>query len=389
MRTDFLSFHRPYIAEEEIQEVLDTLRSGWLTTGPKTEQFEKEFAGYIGSKHAITVNSGTAALHLALDAIGLKQGEGVILPTMTFAATAEAVIYFKAKPVLVDCRKDTFNIDLDQVEECLDKNSYKVKAIIPVHIAGQPCEMDRVLEIAKRFNLKVIEDAAHALPAKYKERVIGKTGDIAAFSFYVTKSITTGEGGMITTDNDEYAEMMRKMSLHGISKDAWKRYTSEGSWYYEILRPGYKYNMTDIASAIGIHQLRRCDWFYEKRKEIAQMYTRAFKEMEEIQEPVVKPYIQHAWHLYIIQLNLEKLTIDRARFIQEMKNRNIGTSVHFIPLHMHPYYRKMYGYKPEDFSGAKYLYERIVSLPIYPKMKKEDEEDVVWAVKDIVAKYRK
>ncbi len=389
MRTDFLSFHRPYIAEEEIQEVLDTLRSGWLTTGPKTEQFEKEFTSYIGSKYAITVNSGTAALHLALDAIGLKQGEEVILPTMTFAATAEAVIYFKAKPVLVDCRKDTFNIDLDQVEECLDKNSYKVKAIIPVHMAGQPCEMDRVLEIAKRFNLKVIEDAAHALPAKYKERVIGKTGDIAAFSFYVTKSITTGEGGMITTDNDEYAEMMRKMSLHGISRDAWKRYTSEGSWYYEILRPGYKYNMTDIASAIGIHQLRRCDWFYEKRKKIAQMYTRAFKEMEEIQEPVVKPYVQHAWHLYIIQLNLEKLSIDRARFIQEMKNRNIGTSVHFIPLHMHPYYRKMYGYKPEDFSGAKYLYERIVSLPIYPKMKKEDEEDVVWAVKDIVAKYRK
>lgn len=389
MRTDLLSFHRPYIAEEEIQEVLDTLRSGWLTTGPKTEQFEKEFTSYIGSKYAITVNSGTAALHLALDAIGLKQGERVILPTMTFAATAEVVIYFKAKPVLVDCQKDTFNIDLDQVEEYLDKNPYKVKAIIPVHIAGQPCEMDRVLEIAKRFNLKVIEDAAHALPAKYKERVIGRIGDITAFSFYVTKSITTGEGGMITTDDDEYAQMIRKMSLHGISEDAWKRYTSEGSWYYEILRPGYKYNMTDIASAIGIHQLRKCDWFYEKRKEIAQIYTRVFKEMEEIQEPVVKPYIQHAWHLYIIQLNLEKLTIDRARFIQEMKNRNIGTSVHFIPLHMHPYYRKMYGYKPEDFSGAKYLYERIVSLPIYPKMKKEDVEDVIWAVKDIVAKYRK
>ena len=389
MRTDFLLFHRPYIAEEEIQEVIDTLKSGWLTTGPKTKQFEKEFASYIGSKHAITVNSGTAALHLALDAIGLKQGERVILPTMTFAATAEVVIYFKAKPVLVDCQKDTFNIDLDQAEEYLDKNPYKVKAIIPVHVAGQPCEMDRVLEIAKRFNLKVIEDAAHALSAKYKERVIGRIGDIAAFSFYVTKSITTGEGGMVTTDDDEYAEMIRKMSLHGISKDAWKRYTSEGSWYYEILRAGYKYNMTDIASAIGIHQLRKCDWFYEKRKEIAQMYTRAFKEMEEIQEPVVKPYIQHAWHLYIIQLNLEKLTIDRARFIQEMKNRNIGTSVHFIPLHMHPYYRKMYGYKPEDFSGAKYVYERIVSLPIYPKMKKKDVEDVVWAVKNIVAKYRK
>lgn len=389
MRTDFLLFHRPSIAEDEIQEVLDTLRSGWLTTGPKTKQFEKEFASYIGSKHAIAVNSGTAALHLALDVIGLKQGEEVILPTMTFAATAEAVIYFKAKPVLVDCRKDTFDMDLDQVEEYLDKNSYKVKAIIPVHIAGQPCEMDRVLEMAKKFNLKVIEDAAHALPAKYKERVIGKISDITTFSFYVTKSITTGEGGMITTEDDKYVEMMRKMSLHGISKDAWKRYTSEGSWYYEISRPGYKYNMTDIASAIGIHQLRKCDLLYERRKEIAQMYTRAFKEMEEIQEPAVKLYIQHAWHLYIIQLNLDKLSIDRARFIQEMKNRNIGTSVHYIPLHMHPYYRKTYGYKPEDFSGAKYVYERIVSLPIYPKMKKEDVEDVIWAVKDIVAKYRR
>ncbi|HEC66943.1 MAG TPA: DegT/DnrJ/EryC1/StrS aminotransferase family protein [bacterium] len=389
MRANFLPFHRPYIAENEIQEVIDTLRSGWLTTGPKTKQFEKEFASYIGSKHAIAVNSGTAALHLALDASGLKEGDEVILPTMTFAATAEVVIYFRAKPVLVDCRKDTFNIDVEEVEEYLNKNPSKVRAIIPVHIAGQPCEMNRIIEIAKRFNLKVIEDAAHAFPSKYKERVIGRISDITAFSFYVTKTITTGEGGMVTTDDDEYAEMMRIMSLHGVSKDAWKRYTSEGSWYYEILRAGYKYNMTDIASAIGIHQLRKCDLLYEKRKEIAETYTKVFERVEEVQEPVVKPYIQHAWHLYIIQLNLEKLSIDRAKFIQEMKDRNIGTSVHFIPLHMHPYYRDRFGYKPEDFPNAKYVYERIISLPIYPSMGQEDVQDVIWAVKDIVAKYRK
>ena len=389
MRKQFLPFHLPSIGDEEIKEVVDVLKSGWLTTGSRTMQFEKDFSDYIGCKYAIAVNSGTAALHLALEAIGLNAGDEVIVPTMTFAATAEVVRYFGAKPVLIDCRQDTFNIDIEGIEKSLEKNAGKVKAIIPVHMAGQPCYMDTILKLAGKYGLKIIEDAAHALPSKYKGKMVGTIGEITAFSFYATKNITTGEGGMVATDNKEYAERARIMSLHGISKDAWKRYTSEGSWYYEILYPGYKYNLTDIASAIGIHQLRKCDIFYEKRREIAEMYTEAFSELEEIQPPFVEPENQHAWHLYIIRLNLDKFTIDRAQFIEEMRARNIGTSVHFIPLHMHPYYSSTYGYAPNDFPNASYVYQRIVSLPIYSRMKDEDVNDVIDAVKDITRRYRK
>lgn len=387
MRKNFLPFHLPSIGDEEIKEVVDVLKSGWLTTGPRTIQLEMDFSKYIGSKYAVALNSGTAALHLALEVINLKAEDEVIVPTITFAATAEVVRYFGAKPVLIDCRRDTFNIDIDGVETYLETNSDKVKAIIPVHIAGQPCDMNSILKLAGKYRLKIIEDAAHALPAKYNRKMVGTIGDITAFSFYATKNITTGEGGMVTTDNEEYANRIRMMSLHGISKDAWKRYTSEGSWYYEILYPGYKYNLSDIASAIGINQLRKCDIFYEMRKEIADMYTEAFNESEIVQPPLVEPDNQHAWHLYIIQLNLEKLTIDRARFIEEMRARNIGTSVHFIPLHMHPYYRETYGYQQDDFPNASYVYRRIVSLPIYPKMTDKDVKDVIDAVKDITGSY--
>lgn len=389
MRENFLPFHQPSIGDEEIKEVVDVLKSGWLTTGSRTMQFEQDFSGFIGCKYAIAVNSGTAALHLALEAIGLKAGDEAIVPTMTFAATAEVVHYFGAKPVLVDCMRDTFNIDIEGIEEYLEKNAGKVKAIIPVHIAGQPCDMDRILELSGRYGLKVIEDAAHALPAMYKGKMVGTIGEITAFSFYATKNITTGEGGMVATDNKEYAERIRIMSLHGISKDAWKRYTSEGSWYYEILYPGYKYNLTDIASAIGIHQLRKCDSFHRRRQEIADIYTEVFGDMEEIQPPLVEQDNQHAWHLYIIRLNLDKLTIDRAQFIEEMRARNIGTSVHFIPLHMHPYYRSTYGYSPDDLPNASYVYQRIVSLPIYSRMTDEDVNDVIDAVKDITRRYGK
>lgn len=389
MRKKFLPFHLPSIGDEEIREVVDVLKSGWLTTGPRTMQFEQDFKQYIGSRYAIAVNSGTAALHLALEAIDLKAHDEVIVPTMTFAATAEVVRYFGAKPVLVDCSHDSFNMNTEEVGKYLKKNKGKVKAIIPVHIAGLPCDMDRIMDLASDYDLKVIEDAAHALPSKYKGKMVGTIGDITAFSFYATKNITTGEGGMVTTDDEEYAERMRMMSLHGISKDAWKRYTSEGSWYYEIKYPGYKYNLTDIASAIGIHQLRKCDHFHKRREEIARAYTEAFSEHETIIPPFVEPGNQHAWHLYIIQLDLDKLTIDRARFIEEMKAKNIGTSVHFIPLHLHPYYKETYGYSPGDFPEASHVYQRIVSLPIYPGMTDEDVNDVTDAVKDIVNKYGK
>src|SRR3989442_1564236 len=299
MKTTFLPFHTPEIGDDEIQSVVETLRSGWLTTGPKVKQLEANFARYIGCRHAVAVNSGTAALHLALEAVGIKEGDEIIVPTMTFAATAEVVLYFKAKPVLVDCQPDTLNIDPNQIEAAITS---RTKAIIPVHFAGQPCEMDRILEIAKEYRLKVIEDAAHALPASHQCKRVGTIGDITCFSFYATKTITTGEGGMITTESDEYADRMRMMSLHGISKDAWKRYTSEGSWYYEVLHPGYKYNLTDIAAAIGLEQLRKCNEFWARRKQIAALYDAAFADLEEIQIPVCRPDVQHAWHLYVIQL---------------------------------------------------------------------------------------
>src|SRR5215831_14561219 len=336
----FIPFHVPAIDEDEIRSVVETLESGWLTTGRKVGSFEDDFARYVGSKHAVAVNSGTAALHLALDAVGIREDDEVIIPTMTFAATAEVVLYFKAKPVLVDCERDTFNLDPGKIEAAITSKS---KAIIPVHFGGQPCEMDQILDIARKHNLRVIEDAAHALPARDHGRTIGTMGDITCFSFYATKTITTGEGGMATTENPEWGERMRIMSLHGISHDAWKRYTKEGSWCYEILYPGFKYNLTDIAAAIGIEQLKRCDGFWRARKRIAAIYDKAFADLEEIQTPVHRPDIEHAWHLYVIQLNLADLRLTRNQFIEALREEGIGTSVHFIPLHLHPYYRHKFG----------------------------------------------
>jgi perosamine synthetase len=382
----FLPFHVPDIREDEIQSVAETLRSGWLTTGEKVKRFEEDFARYVGCAHAIAVNSGTAALHLALDALGIKEGDEILLPTMTFAATAEVVLYFKARPVLVDCRRDTFNIDPDQIEKRI---TTRTKAIIPVHIGGQPCEMDRILDITRNYNLKVIEDAAHALPARYQGKKVGTISDITCFSFYATKTITTGEGGMATTENPEWADRMRIMSLHGISQDAWKRYTAEGSWYYEVLYPGYKYNLTDIAAAIGIEQLKRCDQFWEARRTIAAMYDKAFADIPEIRRPVSIPDVQHAWHLYVIQLELERLRITRNEFIEALKKENIGTSVHFIPLHLHPYYRNTFGYKPQDFPNANAVFERIISLPVYPRMTEANVKDVIAAVRKIIREYRR
>jgi dTDP-4-amino-4,6-dideoxygalactose transaminase len=318
--------------------------------------------------------------------VGVKEGDEVIIPTMTFAATAEVVLYFKAKPVLVDCQPDTLNIDPDQIEKVL---TTKTKAIIPVHIGGQPCDMERILEIARIHDLSVVEDAAHALPARYRGEMIGRIGDITCFSFYATKTITTGEGGMATTKNPEWAEHMRIMSLHGISRDAWKRYTAEGSWYYEILYPGFKYNLTDVAAALGVQQLRKADRFWGLRQRCAQLYNAGFKDVPGITVPYVQPEVQHAWHLYVIQLNLEQLGTSRNAFIELLKQENIGTSVHFIPLHLHPYYRDTFGYRPEDFPNASSVFERIVSLPIYPKMTDGDIQHVIQAVQVLVRRHRR
>lgn len=382
----FIPFSLPLTGKEEKEEILNTLESGWITAGPKVKQFETAFSKYIGCTHSIAVNSCTAALHLALEATGLKEGNEVIIPTMTFTSTGEIVTYFKAKPVLVDCEEDTLLFDTQKIEEKINK---KTKAIIPVHYGGQPCDINKILQVVRKYNLKVIEDAAHSLPTKYNGKMIGTIGDITCFSFYATKTITTGEGGMACTENDGFAERMKIMSLHGISKDAWMRYTTKGSWYYEVIEGGYKYNMTDIAAALGIAQLKKCNKFYRKREEIARKYTQAFREIPEINTPFVRKYGTHAWHLYVIKLNLEMLKINRAQFIEKMKESRVGCSVHFIPLHLHPFYKRTFGYKPEDFPIATRVYERIVSLPIYPKMTDEDVNYVIDSVMKIIKKNRK
>ncbi len=384
MRADFLPFHLPEFGPEERRAVLETLDSGWLTTGPRVSAFERAFADYVGARHAVALNSCTAALHLALEASGLAEGDEVLVPTMTFAATAEVVHYFKARPVLVDCREDTLNLDLDRAVL-----TPKTRAILPVHFGGQPCEMDPILSLARTHGLTVIEDAAHALPAEYGGKRVGAIGDMTCFSFYATKTITTGEGGMVTTDNGAWADRIRMMSLHGISKDAWKRYTKEGSWRYEIIAPGYKYNLTDLAAAIGIEQLKKADRFREARARIAAAYDAGLADLPQIQTPVTLPGRTHAWHLYVIQLAPEQLTLNRDAFIEALRAKNIGTSVHFIPLHLHPYYRDRYGYRPEDFPVATAVFARTLSLPIFPSMSETDIQDVIDAVRQIVLKHRR
>lgn len=403
MRTSFLPFALPDTGAAELSEIAQALASGWITTGPKTRQFEAEFAAAVAAKHAIAVNSCTAAMHLALEAIGLQRGDEVITTSYTFAATAEVVRYFDARPVLVDVDASDLNIRLDLIEAAITERS---RAIIPVHIAGLPSELDAIYAIAERHNLAVVEDAAHAFPSRYQDRPIGQDlprdplnappvadhasrvtyhfPHLTCFSFYATKTITTGEGGMIGTDDDALAERCRIMALHGISKDAWKRYTAEGSWYYEIVAPGYKYNMTDIAAAMGLAQLAKADRMWRRRVEIAQRYNAAFGSLPELQTPCDRADCQHAWHLYMLRMNLDRLSIDRARFVDELKRRDIGTSVHFIPLHLHPYYRDAYGYRPEDFPVAYREYLREVSLPIYSKMSDQDLDDVIAAVLDII-----
>lgn len=385
MRSEFLPFFKPQIGDAEISEVVETLKSGWLTTGPRTKRFEEEFADFVGAKYAIAVNSATAALHLGLDAVGVQAGDEVLVPTYTFAATAEVVLYFGATPVLVDCAPGEFNLDLEQLESLITR---RTRAIIPVDIAGEAPDMDLLMEIAARHNLKVVEDAAHSIPAKYKGRWVGTLADLTAFSFYANKNITTGEGGMLTTDNEEYADRARIMSLHGISKDAWKRYSSTGSWYYEILQPGFKYNMTDIAAALGLHQLGRCFEMQQRREAIVEQYDAAFGTMPELEIPPRSPYSQSAWHLYLLRLNLDALKIDRNDFLDQLKAANIGFSVHYIPLHMHPYYREKFDYRPDSFPVAALNYRRVITLPLYPAMSDQDVRDVIEGVQGIVDENR-
>lgn len=384
-RETFLPFSQPTIEDDEIEEVVDTLRSGWLTTGPKVQRLEDDFRRYVGARHAVAVSSCTAGLHLALASASIGPGDEVILPSFTFVSCANSIVHLGATPVFCEVGPD-FNMDPADVERRLTP---RTRALMPVDYSGQPCDMDAITAIADEHGLFVVEDAAHALGARYRGRRIGSISPATAFSFYPTKTITTGEGGMVTTDDDRLAERMRLMALHGMSHDAWKRYGAEGSWFYEVLFAGYKYNMTDIAAALGLHQLAKVDRFVAARETLVGQYEVGLANVSEIKRPVVNAGVKHAWHLYAIQLDLERLEINRAQFIERLRERNIGASVHFIPIHLFPYYQNRFGHQRGDFPVTEALYDGIVSLPLFPRMGPDDVADVVAAVRGIVATSRK
>lgn len=385
--SSFIPFHRASVGQEEIDAVSEVLRSQWLTTGPKAHQLEKDFAEYVGARYAVAVNSCTAALQLAIDAIDLRPGDEVIVPAYTFTATAATVIHSGAVPVLCDSKPGEFNLDPESVASLI---SPRTRAILPVHIAGLPCDLEAVHDIAEQNELHVIEDAAHALPASFQGRKIGSVSELTAFSFYATKTITSGEGGMLTTDNEAYARRARCMRLHGISGDAWKRYSREGSWFYEVEDAGFKSNLCDILAAIALAQLKKCERFAEQRRAIAQAYIRGFDGEEGLEMPPESDRDhESAWHLFILRLRPEELEISRDKFISELKSLGIGTSVHFIPLHLHPYYAERWGYRAGDFPNAEDAYSRALSLPLFPDMDRETIDRVISSVISLVRTYRK
>lgn len=385
IRRDFLPFSPPLVGEEEIREVVDTLRSPWITTGPKTRRFEEEFSAFVHAPGALALNSCTAAMHTALVALGVGPGDEVITTPITFAATVNVVEHVGARPVLVDVEPDTLNIDPAKVAAAITS---RTRALLPVHYTGHPAELDALEAIARPRGLALIEDAAHAVPASYRGRMIGSGSNPAAFSFYATKNLTTAEGGMLTAD-PAFLEGARILALHGMSRDAWKRYDQGGSWRYEVVAPGFKYNLTDVASAIGLWQLRKQERFHRRRVQIVDAYTSAFAADDALEPPVRRPHVEHAWHLYVLRLRPDVLRIGRDRFIDELTARNIGTSVHFIPVHLHPFYRKKYGYAPADFPVAFANYERLLSLPLHPGLTDQDVADVIDAVLDVAQTFRR
>lgn len=384
-----IPFHKTHTSQEEIEAVVEAIKSGWLTMGPKVVEFEERFKEYIGCQEAVCLNSATAALHLALKATGLERGDEVILPTNTFVATAEVVTYFDAVPVLCDIEENTHNIDVSKIESLI---SPKTKAVIPVHFGGQPCDMDEIYEIVRKVegrrakgegkrSLFVIEDAAHAIPSSYKGVNIGNLvgTDIACFSFYATKTLSTGEGGMATTNNSDYAKIIRVNRLHGIDRDAWDRYSAKGSWYYEIVDNGNKYNSTDINAALGLVQLKKQEELREKRTKIAQKYIEAFSDNRNIELPVIKEDRETSWHLFVIKV------ANRDSVIEELKSRGISCSVHFIPIHKHPYYKEKYGYTNSNYPVANTVFEKSLSLPIYPDLSDEEVEYIIQNVIEVVS----
>ena len=382
----YITFGAPLIGEEEIKEVVDSLRSGWIGTGPKVQKFEEVLKKYTNSEYALALNSCTAALHISLLVCGIGQGDEVITSPMTFAATANTIIHTGARPIFVDIDRESLNINPALIEKAITK---RTKAIIPVHMAGRPCEMNKIMRIAKKYKLYVIEDAAQAIGAGYKGREIGSIGDLTCFSFYVTKNITTGEGGMITTARKNWAEKIKIYRLHGMSKDAWNRYSDSGYKHYDFVYPGYKYNLTDIAAAIGIHQMAKIEKFGKKRKEIWDYYDESLKDLP-IELPSKWPdYIKHARHLYTILIDRERANISRDEFTQEMHKSGIGTGVHFNPVHLHSYYKKRFGYKKGDFPNAEYIGERTVSIPLSPALTELEIKKIVRTIRKIIIKRKR
>jgi dTDP-4-amino-4,6-dideoxygalactose transaminase len=380
MKTNFLPFSPPFIGGEEKREVLDTLGSDWITTGPKTKAFESKLKDYFGAPALVGLNSCTAGLHVGLLSLGVGPGDEVIVPSMTFCATANVVEHVGATPILVDVLPDTLNLDPEAAARAITP---RTKAIIPVHYAGHPVDLDAIFGLAERHGLVVMEDAAHAISARYKGRLVGSRSNLAAFSFYATKNITTIEGGCLTGDA-ELVERARILGHHGMNRDAWKRFDRTGSWFYEVVLPGFKYNMTDVQAAIGLHQLDRLPSFQRRRRELVAAYQANLSTIPGLQLPVERPEVESSWHLYVVRLRPEELRIDRNLFIEELKARNIGTSVHYLPVHMQPYYREKYGYTPEDCPVAADAFSRMLSLPLHPGMSDEDIARVCEAMEEIV-----
>jgi dTDP-4-amino-4,6-dideoxygalactose transaminase len=397
VRDKFLPFSPPLIGEAEINEVVDTLRSEWITTGPKVKRFEEEFAQFVHAPDALAVNSGTAALHLALLALGIGAGDGVITSPLTFCSAVHVIEHVGATPILSDVEPDTLNLDPLGIRHKIEKTQrdlgLRVRAIMPVHLYGHPCDRDAILKIAAEYNLAVIEDAAHSLPARYKGRPIGLLSAtdsvpvLTCFSFYATKNLTTAEGGMLTGHNG-LLEQARRWSLHGMSRDAWKRYGANGSWAYDVVCPGYKYNMTDIQAALGLHQLKKLPQFHVRRSAIVERYNAAFALREELQLPAERTEVQHAWHLYVLRLKPDRAGITRDQFLDAMRSRQIGCSVHFIPVHLLQYYREKYRYAPEDFPVALAAYQNMVSLPLSARMTDQEVDDVIAAVTGILDEHK-
>jgi len=382
--TNFIPFARPCLGVEEEEAVIHVLRSGWLTTGGVTKSFEEEFARFCGSKFALAVNSATAGLHLSLEALGVGPGDWVITTPYTFTSTAAVVKHLGANPLFVDIEKESFNISVQGIEEALDTHadSKRIRVILPVHVAGHPCRMDHIMSLAEERGLFLVEDAAHAFPSRSSWGFIGTLGTLGVYSFYATKTITTGEGGMVVTNKEDLARRISLMRLHGIDREIWDRYTSPtASWQYAVVEPGFKYNLTDLASAIGRAQLRKADQFLEKRKAIARIYTEHFRDRSYLTVPPEAD--GHAWHLYLLRIVPHKLRITRDEYIEKLREKGIGTSVHFIPLHLHPYWKHTYGFEPEDFPEALKKYREVISLPIYPSLTDSHIERIIQAVLQI------